>query len=839
MNFEIGAIGATTEYERRTGTLFHFARLNGVNATNDVLARAASKNRFTADELIAVIKTLHASGAHAQLGELLDGFERLPFLDLITVLADQAARPADAFDARKVLEAIVRSGRAGKLRNGDKFLLLELLAQAREADLVAEYSALLGIERLDRVQSRLLAANAIRPHSGGEQADDLAAWLDTVNQVFEWDDLEPIAIAPGSEPLMDRIVAAASSIVESGPLVTVIVPTFRPDARIFTAIESLLSQSYRSLEILVMDDASGPASAPIFERISARDARVKVVHLETNLGTYHARNVAVQFHATGDLITVHDDDDWSHPRKIELQVAHLLAEPDVPANMSLLVRATSGLEFSRINDNPVLTQRNYSSLMMRRSVVEAIGYWDEVNRAADAEMYDRIMTWWGQKVPVVGRVPTSFLRVRGTSLTSGEIARGYLDPRRRWYVGSYQRWHQDCADRGVTPYRAAGRPADRDFSAPVSLLGSRQANACTAVDVLYATDFRFPGGNSTLACNEIEILLDHGFTVGLLQLDSPILGQANRLHVRALRAALHPSARVVSTRDEVHAGLTIVRHPTVLQYARPIRSRVQSERVVVIVNHAPFDVDRTGSHYDISAVVNNCQAIFGVTPIIAPEAGVVRSLLAGLVDESLLSPQDWSGIVDLELGAPRCSVPARPFVVGRHSRDHLFKWPLAEILGEVYPTDGSMDVRVLGGADSLTRRGLDPDALPWTIYPFGSKPVAEFLSELDFWIYFHGPELHESFGMAALEAMAAGLVVVLPHYMSATFGSGAVYAEPSGVSSLLARYWNNPSDYEAQSARAIEAVGRRFGADALLRRVAGLLPFPATGQRVVDVEEVL
>jgi glycosyltransferase involved in cell wall biosynthesis len=105
------------------------------------------------------------------------------------------------------------------------------------------------------------------------------------------------------------------------------------------------------------------------------------------------------------------------------------------------------------------------------------------------------------------------------------------------------------------------------------------------------------------------------------------------------------------------------------------------------------------------------------------------------------------------------------------------------------------------------------------VYPFGSKPASEFLQELDFWVYFHGPDLYESFGMAAVEAMAAGLPVILPFAMEANFGDGALYGDPVDVSRIVDDLWADPDAYAAQSARATRTVQERFGEAALLTRV--------------------
>ena len=73
--------------------------------------------------------------------------------------------------------------------------------------------------------------------------------------------------------------------------------------------------------------------------------------------------------------------------------------------------------------------------------------------------------------------------------------------------------------------------------------------------------------------------------------------------------------------------------------------------------------------------------------------------------------------------------------------------------------------------------------------------------------------------MAALEAMAAGLVVILPESMQATFGEGAVYTDAKRAGALMDSLWADPSAYRRQSERAISTVKDRFGEASLLARV--------------------
>ena len=82
-----------------------------------------------------------------------------------------------------------------------------------------------------------------------------------------------------------------------GPLVTVIVPAFNAASTIANALTSLLAQSWRNLEIIVVDDASTDHTAEVVESI--HDQRITLLRQPTNLGAYAARNRALAA-ASGD-----------------------------------------------------------------------------------------------------------------------------------------------------------------------------------------------------------------------------------------------------------------------------------------------------------------------------------------------------------------------------------------------------------------------------------------------------------------------------------------------------------------------------------------------------------
>lgn len=95
------------------------------------------------------------------------------------------------------------------------------------------------------------------------------------------------------------------------PLVSVVVPVYDVEAYLPAALDSVLAQSHRNLEVVVVDDGSNDGSGAVADEYAARDPRVKVVHTE-NRGLGAARNEG-QRHATGELLAFADSDDVVPP----------------------------------------------------------------------------------------------------------------------------------------------------------------------------------------------------------------------------------------------------------------------------------------------------------------------------------------------------------------------------------------------------------------------------------------------------------------------------------------------------------------------------------------------
>lgn len=112
------------------------------------------------------------------------------------------------------------------------------------------------------------------------------------------------------------------------PRFSVIVPCFKVQGYLRECLDSVLDQSYRDIEVIAVDDCSPDGCGAILDEYAARDERVRVLHLEENVGLGRARNAGLP-HATGDYLFFLDSDDTLTPGALRA-MADRLAETDDP-----------------------------------------------------------------------------------------------------------------------------------------------------------------------------------------------------------------------------------------------------------------------------------------------------------------------------------------------------------------------------------------------------------------------------------------------------------------------------------------------------------------------------
>jgi glycosyltransferase involved in cell wall biosynthesis len=190
------------------------------------------------------------------------------------------------------------------------------------------------------------------------------------------------------------------------PRVSVLMSVYNGERYLAEAVDSILAQTYRDFELIVIDDASTDRSAEILA--AYRDERIRVLRNETNRGLTVSLNVGLAA-ARGELIARQDADDRSHPRRLEEQVAFLDAHPDVAAvGAQARVIDSRGAWRRRLDErkpvSPLAVQFSlifiapmaHGAAMFRRAVVwdELRGYDESFRTSQDAELWSRMAERW-------------------------------------------------------------------------------------------------------------------------------------------------------------------------------------------------------------------------------------------------------------------------------------------------------------------------------------------------------------------------------------------------------------------------------------------------------------
>ena len=100
-----------------------------------------------------------------------------------------------------------------------------------------------------------------------------------------------------------------------GPLISVIIPIYRTEKYLHRCLDSVISQTYTNLEIILVDDGSPDNCGKICDEYAAKDKRVRVIH-QANQGLPGARNTGLEI-ATGEYIGFVDSDDYIEPDMYE------------------------------------------------------------------------------------------------------------------------------------------------------------------------------------------------------------------------------------------------------------------------------------------------------------------------------------------------------------------------------------------------------------------------------------------------------------------------------------------------------------------------------------------
>jgi hypothetical protein len=745
-----------------------------------LIARAALGDRHTPEELLSAARRgdrrwLARAKRRRQAG-LLAG--------LAQIMAMQDLLPTDRQDALALYELIRVTYGPAALTPANQALHAQLILAWEGPERVPQLLA--GYRRLSPAARAAIEVDLLNPFVADRPAEP---WLAAFRALLP----QPWPTLGGNidRPPFDRLTAAAPAGRVTAPeRVSVVVTAYRPGEGLLTAVRSILAQTWRNVEIVIVDDASPAEFDGVLRRAVALGERIRLVRQAGNRGTYAARNTGLDA-CGGEFVAFQDSDDWSHPRRLELQVAPMLAEKRVVATTSDGLSVTEDLLLTRPG---VRSGRfNPSSLVFRRSVVTGrIGYFDPVRKAADSEYIGRMQAAFGARsVRHVDAGPLALIRLSENSLSRAEIRAHWMHPARVAYSSAYLRWHQAIAAGEARPYRPADG-SDRPFAVPPHLLdggGGRRA-----YDVVVVGDWRFQTGPVRAAVDEIRALAGAGLRVAVAHLESYRAVYRLRYPLCGPIQQMVNDRRIdhVSLGDECETGLLVVRQAEVLQFAAEEPGRIRPDRVIVVADRVP---DR---RYAPAICAARARQLFGVEPLWCPQDPVVRAALHAADPAAPLTAEDLPAVVDSTGWVQRrtAATPGLP-IVGVDLCD-----------GAVLPPDlrdADIRVRLADRPPSDLDHGLPRS---WLVYEAAEIPPRPFLHQLDFVLHFPPAGREATLSRVALEAAAAGCVVVTAEPSAALYGDAAVYAEPAAVPELIHRYATDPALFAEQSRRARAVVAR-------------------------------
>lgn len=164
---------------------------------------------------------------------------------------------------------------------------------------------------------------------------------------------------------------------------------FNSEKYLFTSIKSILNQSYKKWELIIVDDGSDDNSRKIIKKI--KDKRIKFFFLKKHVGRIAAFNYALK-KCKGEYIAILDSDDISHKERLKIQIKNL-----EKTKKTLLVvswfkyidtknRVFKKFKFNYkdiINKHSYRNVLSFSSFMFRRSVLRKINMTNNLNYAFD------------------------------------------------------------------------------------------------------------------------------------------------------------------------------------------------------------------------------------------------------------------------------------------------------------------------------------------------------------------------------------------------------------------------------------------------------------------------
>ena len=788
----------------------------------DLIARMASRGEMDYPEVLAMVRDLldgriSVPEARAALDPYaLSSLARL-MIGLRTPVQD-FSEPADITRAVRVLRGSIRLPWDAAMAEGQANLAVG------NFDHVASVLA----DDLEPDPRWILTAELAHPAHGRPGATE-EAWLKAFNQRFADQGLLPIRIADGSGAPFDRIaVDVPDSLVvddPDSPLVTIIMSTYKPDHSFPTAVASLVAQTWRNLEILVVDDCSPPEFDDLLETVTATDPRIRLMKMPVNGGTYKIRNHAIA-QSRGAFVTFQDSDDWAHPQRIERQVTPLIESDEVVATSGRALRVYADMTSLTVGYNSF--RRGEASLMFRKDIViETLGSFHETRKAADTEFFERIDTVFGTDNNVWLPDVLVLTQLTAGSLSRDEFSFGWHHGARTVYGEARRFWHRQIAAGLASPYLPPGDTSA--IYAPNRMMTGRSADPTTC-DVLWLSDWREGIDRYVDACAQVEALIANGLSTLVAHGTTVRHADRKRLPIRddIQQLQVDGLTRFAVWGEPVHARLLLITDPELPVMTRPPETvSMSADRLVIAAGHPPAAPSGDWLTYDPASVERNAKRMFGVEPSWLPaHEGIADDLRACGATGTILPPHQLRAVPTVRprpyrghRGGSRLIVGTTALVLPRRDR------PTWASLRRLLPQDDDYDVRLRADPEVVNAVLKNRRVPPGWLVMDESAPLSDFLRQLDVFVAVPSQSWGPELPWAVVAALAEGAVVVIDPAYQQHLGGAAVYASAVDVHDELKALAADPdrvAEYRERGYAFCREILSEDAAVDLVHELAGL-----------------
>lgn len=173
---------------------------------------------------------------------------------------------------------------------------------------------------------------------------------------------------------------------KSNPLVSVLVATYNSENFIKDNLDSLISQTYKNIEIVVCDDASSDNTVSIVKKYQEKDERIKIIQNEKNLGITLNMNNGIK-NCNGKYIAILDADDWSYPYRIEEQVKIMENNPNVVVCSGYMDICDEELNMKTTREYPLEDQEIRKAIIRYNPISHPASIW-RASKLLETSLYN-------------------------------------------------------------------------------------------------------------------------------------------------------------------------------------------------------------------------------------------------------------------------------------------------------------------------------------------------------------------------------------------------------------------------------------------------------------------